>query len=192
MPDLARSVNRVPLRLTDNWPMAIAEFASSGFSVFGDEVFTSTDLNRRSGEVLNPAREHPITISRNNEQFVLLRREHVARLFRTVNWVSMAVETMSEAQSVLSGGRASLPYSWLEIFDKDDLRKLCSEILEATRKATMGMLDWGEVEAIMHEWRESALGAIFTEEADECPLPHPSAVLQFAAEAESDSSCVNP
>ena len=52
MPDLARSVNRVPLRLTDNWPMAIAELASSGFSVFGDEVFTSTDLNRRSGEVL--------------------------------------------------------------------------------------------------------------------------------------------
>ena len=179
--------------------MAIAEFTLSGFSVFGDEVFTSTDLNRRAGEVLNHAREHPITISRNNEQFALLRREHVAQLVRTVNWVSMAVEIVSEAQSVLSGGRASLPLSWLEVFDRDDLRRLCSEILTATRKATAGMVDWGEVEATIHEWRESALvaesgtlgAAMLTEEADESPLPHPSGVLQSAAKAESDSSCVN-
>jgi hypothetical protein len=41
----------------------------------------------------------------------------------------MAAEIMSEAQGILSGGRASLPFSWLEIFDKDDLLKLCSEIL---------------------------------------------------------------
>jgi hypothetical protein len=178
--------------------MATAEFALRGLSVFGDEVFTSTDLNRRSGEVLNHAREHPITISRNNEQFALLRREHVARLFRTVNRVSMAVEIMSEAQGILSGGHASMPFSWLEIFDKDDLQRLCSEILTATRKATMGIVDWGEVEATIHEWRESALvaksgtldAAMFMEEADESPLPNPSAVLQ-SEEPDSDSACVS-
>lgn len=178
--------------------MAAAEFAMSGFSVFGDEVFTSTDLNRRSGEVLNHAREHPITISRNNEQFALLRREHVARLFRTVNRVSMAVEIMSEAQIILSGGHASVQFSWLEIFEKDDLQKLCSDILTVTRKATMGMVDWGEVEATVHEWHESALvaksgtldAAMFTEEADEVPLPNPSAVLQ-SEESVSDSGCVS-
>jgi hypothetical protein len=70
--------------------------------------------------------------------------------------------------------------------------KLCSEILTATRKATMGMVDWGEVEATIDGWHESALVAnsgtldalMFTEEAYESPLPNPSAVL-LSAEAGS-------
>lgn len=157
----------------------------NGFGVFGDEVFSSTDLNRRSGEVLNHAREHPITISRNGEQFALLRREQAAKLFRTVNRISIAVDLLSEANAVISGERTSEPFSWLEIYEKDDLQKLCSEVLSATRRAA-AIGDWGQVEALIHEWYESALvakngmldAAMYAEEAEEIPLPHPDQVLQ--------------
>jgi prevent-host-death family protein len=181
--------------------MAAGLTISNGFGgLFGDQVFTSTDLNRRCGEVLNRAREHPITISRNNEQFALLRREDVARLFRALSRISLAVELMSEARTVMAGNPPSKSFSWLGVYEKDDLEKLCTEILEAASKATAGLVDDpGEVEAIVHEWRESALlvrsgtldAAMFTEEADETPLPDPTSLLQSAGEAESDPACLN-
>src|SRR5260370_42316141 len=90
--------------------------------VFGDKLYTSTDLNRRSGEVLNHAREHPVTISRNNEQFALLRREQAAQLVRTVKNISSAMAVLSAAQTALSGGPPEL--EWLKVFEKNDLQNL--------------------------------------------------------------------
>jgi hypothetical protein len=164
-----------------------------GLGIFGDEVFTSTDLNRRSGEVLNHAREHPITISRNNEQFALLRREQAARLFGMANRITAVVELLSAVHSTIAGGKPSEPLGWLSIYDMDDLQKLFSEVLEATRKAATGICDWDNVAALIHEWHESALvakdgvlDAAILEESDEQPLPHPEQVLRLEPEAERD------
>jgi prevent-host-death family protein len=153
-----------------------------GCGVFGDEVFTSTDLNRRSGEVLNRARLGPVTISRNNEQFALLRRDQAASLVRTVSGVGEMVVLLSEAKSLLSGGEPLAAFSWLKVFEKDDLEKLCSEVLCAARNALSGESDFDEVDAVIHEWHESALvaqsgvidQAIFQESTEEADLPHPA------------------
>jgi hypothetical protein len=153
----------------------------NGFGVFSDEVYTSTDLNRRAGEVLNHAREHPVTISRNNEQFALLKREQAARLVRLVDRTSAILTLLSEVHAVIHGDNPSPPFAWLIIFEKDDLQKLCSEVLGAVGKAAGGIRDWDEVAGVIHEWRESAIvaksgvldHAMFHEEADEVPLPDP-------------------
>ncbi len=149
----------------------MASVALNSFGVFGDEVYSSTDLNRRSGEVLNHAREHPVTISRNNELFALLRRDHAAKLVRSVN-------TMHQVP-------------WLKIYEKDDLQKLCSEVLNTARTASDGLCDWKEVEAIIHEWKESALvassgvldAAMYAEPPDETPLPEPEQLSKTAEDA---------
>ena len=163
----------------------MSAMALKGFGVFGDEVYTSTDLNRRSGEVLNHARVGPVTISRNNEQFALLNREHAAKLVRTLNRMSSAIEVLSEVGAVIAGEKPSSAFSWLVIFDKGDLQKLTAEVLVATRDALSGTLDWDRVEAIIHEWRESGFvaqsgvldAAMYADSANEGPLPKPECLI---------------
>jgi hypothetical protein len=127
--------------------------------MFGDAVFTSTDLNRRSAEVLNQARLRPVTISRNNEQFALLRREQAAQLVATAAQALPVAELLGAATAALSGAPAVSPYDWLGEFETDDLRRLCAEVAAALREALAGRTDWDEVDAVLHEWHESALVA---------------------------------
>jgi hypothetical protein len=155
----------------------------NGFGVFADEVYTSTDLNRRSGEVLNHARERPVTISRNNEQFALLKREQAARLVRMADRTTRFLNLLSELHFAIAGEAPSPSYHWLKVFEKDDLEKMCGEILQAVRKSVVGG-EWDEIEAVIHEWHESALvasggvldSAMFQDPKDESPLPHPKSV----------------
>ena len=161
-----------------------------GCGVFGDEVYTSTDLNRRSGEVLNRARLGPVTISRNNEQFALLRRDQAASLVRTVSGIGEMVTVLSEAKSLISGGEPLPTLSWLRVFEKDDLEKLCTDVLCAARNALAGETDFSEVDAVIHEWHESALvaqsgaldAAMFHNTSEETPLIHPHEVSEESGE----------
>jgi hypothetical protein len=153
--------------------------------VFSDEVFTATELNRRGGAILDRARRRPVTISRNNEQFALLQREYAARLVGTVTRIVHSVAVLSEANAAIVGAQVSEPFRWLRAYEKDDLQQLVSEVLQATRKASSSECDWDEVEALIHEWRESALvaqsgvlDAAMHEPSEEVPLENPEEVLR--------------
>jgi hypothetical protein len=127
-----------------------------------------------------------VTISRNNEQFALLRRDQAAQLVRAVNVIHVAIEALSAVHSAIGGESPTGGMSWLKIYEKDDLQRLCSELLEVTRSASVGSGDWGQVETVIHEWRESAIvamsgvidAAMFNDQAEESPLPHPDEVLE--------------
>ncbi len=162
------------------------------FGVFADEVYTSTDLNRRSGEVLNHARLRPVTISRNNEQFALLRREDAAWLVQSVSKVQESLDVLLGVEDAASGRELPPSLTWLQVFDKDDLQKLRSEVLHATARAIAGNEEWAYVDAVIHEWRESALVAqsgvldsvLQGEPSEEMPLPSPEEVLKLVPEAD--------
>jgi hypothetical protein len=174
----------------------MASATLNGFSMFGDEVYTSTDLNRRSGEVLNHARERPVTISRNNEQFALLRREIAAKLVTSVTKVQGVMRILMGVDALIAGREVDPFVEWLKVYDKDDLQKLCSEVLGATSLAVSGNADWNYVDAIIHEWRQSAIVAksglldsvMYSEEADESELPSPEEVLSSTS-CEPEVAC---
>lgn len=156
------------------------------FDVFADEVYTSTDLNRRAGEVLDHARSRPITISRNKEQFALLKREQAARLYRLVSQMYRASQLLSEIRVAMSGETPSEEFSWLSVYEKDDLEKLLDVVLTAMRHALMRKTDGEEIDALIYQWTESALvaqsgvldHAMYNESADEQPLTSPNEALQ--------------
>ena len=128
--------------------------------LYGDDVFTSTDLNRRGGEVLNQARLHPVTISRNNELFALLKRDQASRLIRTVHRLGDSIMLLAQVEACMRGDSPSPQYEWLTAFGKDDLQRLLSEVLGATVRAfNTDNTDWAEVGHLIHEWKESALVA---------------------------------
>lgn len=176
----------------------MADVAIEFNPLFSDEVFTSTELNRHVGTILDHARRRPVTISRNNELFALLRREQAAKLVGTVNRIIRAVSVLSAARTAITGGQIPEPFRWLEVYEKDDLEKLVTEVLSAMLSAASCESDWDDVEVLIHEWRESALAArsgvldsaMYNEPSEEVPLEHPEEILRCTARGDTETECL--
>jgi hypothetical protein len=151
--------------------------------IFADDVYSSTDLQRRAGDVFDQARSHPVTISRNNEQFALFSRELAAELFKAARITKSAFEALTAVLRALKGEQVIGAMAWLTLYEKDDLERFCAELTEGIEVAGCSS-DWEGVQAIIYEWRESAMvaksgvidAAMFTDESSEEPLPHPLSI----------------
>lgn len=150
--------------------------------IYSDDLISATELNRRSGEVLDRAWDHPVTIARNERAFALLRRESVAELVKAATQTRVVVEVINVAFRLRLGENISSehPYGWLKAFDTEELGELISEILSAFHYG-VDAGNWDILEAVIHEWHESALAisspelaAAFSDEIDEVPLTQPS------------------
>ena len=165
--------------------MASNTLSWSRFALFADEVYFSTDLSRRAGEVLNHARRGPVTISRNKEQFALLKREHVAELVGTAGQFGPILDLLEGALSKIEGKEPPPVLGWLKAFDTDDLRKMIREVLFASVNALRETGDWESVNAIIHEWHESGLvagnevlDAASQATSEKIPIPDPRPLLE--------------
>ncbi|MFN5839116.1 MAG: hypothetical protein ACK47J_20950, partial [Pseudanabaena sp.] len=70
-------------------------------SIYSDELVTATELNRQPGRILDKALEHPITITRTDQSFALLRREDVALFVKTAQHSREIVELLNTAFRLL-------------------------------------------------------------------------------------------
>ena len=150
---------------------------------FGDQVYSSTDLNRRSGEVLDHARKGPVTICRNREQFALLKREQASELIKAILQFGPILELIGGALSVAEGGEPPASLAWLKAFERDDLSRMVRELIGASDSALHETSNWDAVNDLVHEWRESAavaMSGIFEEAMnspeENLPLPDPLSV----------------
>ncbi|MCC3417369.1 MAG: hypothetical protein JGK24_15305 [Microcoleus sp. PH2017_29_MFU_D_A] len=150
--------------------------------IYGDELITATELNQQLNRVLDLAMEHPVTITRNDQHFALLRREEMtlwvkaATLSLTVFEVSAAAYRLRLGEAISSAN----PYHWLTVFDSDELCELIAELEKAYRLAESESGAWNQIEIVIHEWHESAkaisspeLAAAFSDEIDEVFLTPP-------------------
>ncbi|TWH40477.1 hypothetical protein [Dulcicalothrix desertica] len=81
---------------------------------------------------------------------------------------------------------AEHPCGWLGVFDSEALQDFVAEINDAYHSTSMSNEAWTELQAIIHEWHESALAisspeiaAAFNAESDEVPLTKP--IIEGAA-----------
>ena len=149
-------------------------------AIFGDEIFTATDLNRRPGQVLDEAMRRPVTITRNDETFALLLRKDAARMVAAAANAKEMVDLVTAfAQYGLAGKPIPKghPLEWLNAFDIDELRGLLAEAQRDFHRALNGEISWDEFGAVLDEWHESAiasrsetLAAAFAAPTDEVPL----------------------
>ncbi|MGL5805802.1 MAG: hypothetical protein ACRC2R_20025 [Xenococcaceae cyanobacterium] len=151
-------------------------------SVFSDDLFTATDLNRRAGYVLDRAIEHPVTITRNEQAFALLRREEMSNLTATTQQMKTLLEIFNVAYRLDRGRDIGLehPYSWVKAFDSEELNELIIELLDAYR-CGIDTGNWNFLNATIHEWKESAiainsqeLAVAFSEQSEEIPITKPN------------------
>lgn len=161
-------------------PLACCRHTLTPRVLFGDQLVTATELNRRGGAILDMALSRPVTITRNDQHFALLRRELVAQLSALSDQVSMYAEAMRAIRSVLSGRKLyeDHPYRWLHAYDASDLALMLDELMGALMEVAQGD-DAEAVEGVIHEWYESAIAA-------------QSQALDEAFEAESEPIALTP
>lgn len=152
-------------------------------TIFGDEIFTATDLNRRAGHVLDEATNRPVTITRNDESFALLKRSEASRMVETASNAKLMVDLVT-AISTYRQASAQIPightFEWLNAFHIDELKTLLAEAHMSFRRAADAEISWDNFEAVLHEWHESAtairsdtLAAAFSATREEVPLTPP-------------------
>lgn len=151
-------------------------------AVYSDDLFTATDLNRQSGQVLDRAFEHPVTITRNEQSFALLRREEMANLVKSKLQLELALQIILTTNQLGNGEKVSSehPYGWLAVFDAEELNELNAEIRSTVRHCSDAG-NWDLLDAVIHEWRESAIAiesseltVAFNDEIDQVPLTQPT------------------
>ena len=151
-------------------------------SIFSDELIQAKELNRRPGQALDKALSHPVTITRNNEFFTLIRREDIASLINQANQTKEVFELTNAAFLMLHGNDIDTthPFGWLRAFDTDEIQALIKEVTAIYRKVEFAAEYGEELQAVIHEWHESAIAMQSDDLADawdspvgEVPLTQP-------------------
>ncbi len=135
--------------------------------IYGDCLVTSSELNRRSGQILDTALKTPVTITRNNDSFALLRRELMTNMAKGIEQMSNVTQLVNVVYRLTNGQEIEShnEFKWVEEFDSEERAELVNEVYSALELAK-STDDWDEVAAVIHEWRESAL-AIASDELSE-------------------------
>lgn len=157
---------------------------ASPTTIFGDEIFTATDLNRRAGHVLDEAKNRPVTITRNDEAFALLPRKDASRMVEAASNARQMVDLVTAISQYKQAGKdvpAGHAFEWLNAFDMAELGDLFAEAYQAFHHASDGAISWDDFEAVLHEWHESAiavrseaLATAFSAPNGEVPLTQPA------------------
>ena len=136
-------------------------------TLYSDCLFSSSDLNRRAGHVLDTALTTPVTITRNNDSFALLKREMMTNMAKGIEQMNNITQLLNVAYRLSEGKdiKTNHQFQWIEEFDSDERSELVNEVYKALELAK-STDDWDEVAAVIHEWRESAL-AIASDELTE-------------------------
>ena len=131
-------------------------------SIFSDEIVKAADLDREPAAILSKATQRPITIVREDECFTLMRREDIYNIINEATHTKRALELLGAAYLLINSGTnyVSDAYSWLKAFDKEEIQTLITEVSEAYRNVVTDTNDWESLEAIVHEWHESAVAIL--------------------------------
>ena len=156
--------------------------SSSRNSIYSDELISATELNRQPGRVLDIALEHPVTITRNDQAFALLRREEMAGHIKAAAMTRVVVEVMGVAYQLSQGKEIgdNHEYTWMKAFDTEELNELVAEVMNGC-SVGYDTGNWEELDVVIHEWHESAIAInspelekAFSDNDDEVPLTPPT------------------
>lgn len=156
---------------------------SAAAGVYSDELITASELNRQTDRVLDVALERPVTITRNDRHFALLRREEMAFWIEAATISKTVFELMNVTHRLRLGEKIDPDhlYGWLHVFDTDELSELSAELENAYHQVGTDSGAVDRLDALIHEWHESAraiqsheLAEAFRDELDEVLLTQPT------------------
>jgi len=122
-------------------------------------VVKPTDLNRRSGEILERAARYPVLVSRGGDSVIVARHDWVSRLIDSQAHADLLGELLGYLMRRLTGEKIDEggPFDWLSAFDDLELREFVNELRATMRDVHAGKLAPETTDAVIHEWHESAI-----------------------------------
>ncbi len=122
-------------------------------------VVKPTDLNRRSGEILERAGRYPVLIARGDDPLVLARHEWVSTLIGSEARAELLAELSGYLTRRLTGELSDEggAFDWLSAFADHEVRAFVGELRAVVRDVQAGKVEPELVDAVLHEWRESAI-----------------------------------
>ncbi|MGH2379341.1 MAG: hypothetical protein ACRDGT_12825 [Candidatus Limnocylindria bacterium] len=122
-------------------------------------VVKPTELNRRSGEILERAARYPVLVSRGDDSLVVARHDLVSRLTDSQAHADLLADLMGYLMRRHAGEKADAggQFDWLSAFDDLDLDEFVGELRATMRDVHMGKAEPETVDAVIHEWHESAI-----------------------------------
>lgn len=136
-------------------------------TIYHDTIYTSRELNRSTGAVLDEALKEPITITRKKDSFALLSRQRMGEMSQKILYLKVA-NCLIEAICKVNMGvvlEKNNPYKWVEMFDQSEHLELLNEVTDAINHAE-NTDDWEELRCVIFEWEESAI-ALSSQDLDE-------------------------
>lgn len=123
-------------------------------------IVSSTDVNRRPGEILDQAQKGPVLVTRGDEPLVIAQHSLVrglvesdARSALMSDLSQYLVQRLAKRDAKDQGG----PFGWLGEFDNEDVVEFVRELRTAYRTARSRPATWPLFDAVVHEWQESAI-----------------------------------
>jgi hypothetical protein len=129
--------------------------------LFGDRLFSVTDMSRQAGKILDLALKAPVTVTRGDHHFALMRRELASSLFGVTASTEALTDVLMACQQRLAGD--PLPqddeYSWMAGLAQDDLVELIRAALESFRTSMSSATAWTAFDDTIRQWKDGALAA---------------------------------
>lgn len=125
-----------------------------------EKLATATDLQKKTGRVLDDAAKGPVSIQRPNKPAItLVKRDAWQDAANAKLWLSTysaIVRYVVERASNESEPAYPTEFAWLRLFDLEDLREFLDELSSAIYAAIHGLRPWDDADAVVEEWRRSA------------------------------------
>ena len=122
--------------------------------LFGDQIVSSSDLNRRSGEVLRAAAVHPVTVARAEGDLVIMQRSMATSLVRAATDLPATVRALARVVRRSGSGSGEEP-DWVLALAAPELQQFASELVSALEGTRPWSKSLDEARAVLHEWSES-------------------------------------
>lgn len=123
-------------------------------------IVSSTDVNRRPGEVLDRAQKGPVLVTRGDEPLVIATHAMVLNLVEGDSRGGL-MSDLAEYFARRFGARDMRDhggsFDWLTQFDDGDVLEFLGELRAAYRDARARTGTWSVFDDVIHQWRESAI-----------------------------------
>jgi len=129
--------------------------------VFADRLVSASDLNRRSSAILDMALQGPVTITRNDQHFALLRRDLAAHMSAVADQVALFSEAIQALRTTRVEGDLPEhhPFQWMKAFDEEHLQDMENDLIECLEKV-VSETDLEAVETSLLKWRAHAVSML--------------------------------
>ena len=125
------------------------------------EVRTTTELSKKTKDVLNSASDGMVVIHREqpNADIAMLKHETFKRMAAAHQMMPQIVGVLryvAAFEDAEVGATPPTDFDWLRAFDVNDLREFSVEYLSASMRILQGEMPLGTIEEVVTQWRRSA------------------------------------